>query len=77
MTVKAILRFCEDRGLCGCHCLGYYSIFKRQQQFYGGDRLSQRVENTIRNISRLGKDGMKEPDRGDYPDDGMLGNICV
>lgn len=43
--------------------LGYY-MFKEGQQFYSGDGLvTKGVENTIRNIGRLGKEGMKETDR--------------
>ena len=42
-----------DAGILG------YSMY-----FYGGDGIvSKGVENTIRNIGRLGKDGMKETDR--------------
>ena len=41
-----------------------YDMFRMGQQFYGGDGIvSQGVENTIRNIGRLGRDGMKETDR--------------
>jgi len=38
-------------------------MYLNGQQFYGGDGIvSKGVENTIRNIGRLGKDGMKETD---------------
>ena len=34
------------------------------QQFYGGDGIvSKGIENTIRNVVILGRDGMKETDR--------------
>jgi L-cysteine desulfidase len=39
-------------------------MYAMGQQFYGGDGLIARgVENTIRNISRLGKEGMKKTDK--------------
>jgi L-cysteine desulfidase len=41
-----------------------YEMYKNGQQFYGGDGIIARgVENTIKNINRLGKEGMKETDR--------------
>lgn len=47
-----------DAGLLG------YSMYLNGQQFLGGDGIvSKGVENTIHNIGRLGKDGMKETDR--------------
>ena len=43
--------------------LGYY-MYKNGQQFYGGDGIIQKgVENTIKNIGRLGSVGMKETDK--------------
>lgn len=43
--------------------LGFY-MFENGQQFYGGDGIvTKGVENTISNIGRLGRDGMKETDR--------------
>lgn len=46
-----------DAGILG------YEMFRRGQQFRGGDGiLSKGVENTIRNISRLGSVGMRETD---------------
>ena len=40
-----------------------YRMYLDGQQFYGGDGIiSKGVENTIRNIGRLGSDGMKETD---------------
>jgi L-cysteine desulfidase len=39
-------------------------MYLKGQQFYGGDGvISRGVENTIRNIGRLGKDGMRETDK--------------
>lgn len=36
-------------------------MYIRGQQFRGGDGIvSKGVENTLRNVGRLGKDGMKE-----------------
>ncbi len=47
-----------DAGILG------YEMYRNGQQFYGGDGLVLKgVENTIRNISRLGRVGMKETDR--------------
>jgi L-cysteine desulfidase len=43
--------------------LGFY-MFQKGQQFYDGDGIVKKgVENTIANIGRLGRDGMKETDR--------------
>ncbi|MGQ1787633.1 L-cysteine desulfidase family protein [Saccharicrinis sp. GN24d3] len=43
--------------------LGYH-MYKNGQQFYGGDGIIQKgVENTIKNIGRLGSVGMKETDK--------------
>ena len=39
-------------------------MYERGQQFYGGDGIiSKGVENTISNVGRLGRDGMKETDK--------------
>ena len=47
-----------DAGILG------FEMFRQGQQFYGGDGLvAKGVENTIRNISRLGRVGMKGTDR--------------
>lgn len=44
-----------DAGILG------YEMFVRGQQFYGGDGIvTKGIENTIRNVGRLGKEGMKE-----------------
>ena len=44
-----------DAGILG------YNMYIRGQQFYGGDGIvSNGVENTLKNIGRLGKEGMKE-----------------
>ena len=41
-----------------------YQMYKDGQQFYGGDGIvTKGVENTIRNIGRLGHDGMRETDK--------------
>jgi len=41
-----------------------YDMYQNGQQFYGGDGIvSKGVENTIRNIARLGSDGMMETDQ--------------
>ena len=47
-----------DAGILG------FEMFRQGQQFLGGDGLVVKgVENTIRNISRLGKIGMRETDK--------------
>ena len=47
-----------DAGILG------HDMYLQGQQFYGGDGvISKGVENTIRNIGRLGRDGMRETDR--------------
>lgn len=44
-----------DAGLLGYH------MYKRGQQFYGGDGIvTKGVEETIKNVGRLGKDGMQQ-----------------
>ena len=44
-----------DAGILG------YNMFIRGQQFYAGDGIvTKGVDATIKNIGRLGKDGMKE-----------------
>jgi L-cysteine desulfidase len=43
--------------------LGFY-MYRKGQQFYGGDGIvTKGVENTIANVGRLGRDGMRETDR--------------
>lgn len=47
-----------DAGILG------YEMYKRGQQFYGGDGIvTKGVEETIRNVGRLGKDGMRETNK--------------
>ena len=42
--------------------LGYY-MYVHGQEFHGGDGIiSKGIESTLRNVTRLGKDGMKETD---------------
>ena len=39
-------------------------MYVNGQQFYGGDGIiSKGVENTIKNVGRLGKEGMRETDK--------------
>lgn len=41
-----------------------YNMYLNDSQFYGGDGIvSQGVENTILNVGRLGRDGMRETDK--------------
>lgn len=47
-----------EAGLLGFH------MYQKGQQFYGGDGIVRKgVENTIANIGRLGRDGMRETDK--------------
>ena len=47
-----------DAGILG------YLMFEKGQQFYGGDGIvTKGVENTIKNVGRLGRDGMRETDK--------------
>ncbi|MBC8417746.1 MAG: serine dehydratase subunit alpha family protein [Desulfobacterales bacterium] len=47
-----------DAGILG------FQMFQNGQQFYGGDGIiTKGVENTIKNIGRLGRDGMRETDQ--------------
>jgi L-cysteine desulfidase len=47
-----------DAGLLG------FFMFRKGNQFYGGDGIVKKgVENTIANIGRLGRDGMRETDK--------------
>ena len=51
-------RLCVEAGILGYH------MYQNGQQFRGGDGIvSKGVENTIRNISMLGHDGMRETDK--------------
>ena len=57
-SCAAKIAMAVDAGIMG------FEMFSEDCQFYGGDGLvSKGVENTIRNISILGHDGMKETDR--------------
>ena len=57
-SCAAKIAIAVDAGLMG------YEMYQMGQQFYGGDGIISRgVENTIRNIGRLGHDGMRETDR--------------
>ena len=47
-----------DAGILG------YEMYRQGRQFYGGDGIiSKGIENTIRNIGELGREGMRETDR--------------
>ena len=47
-----------EAGILGFH------MYENGQQFYGGDGIvTKGVENTIANIGRLGRDGMRETDK--------------
>ncbi len=57
-SCAAKIALAVDAGILG------WQMFMMGQQFYGGEGLvSKGVENTLRNISRLGADGMRETDR--------------
>lgn len=54
-SCAAKIAFAVDAGILG------YNMYVRGQQFYGGDGIIDKgVEETIKNIGRLGKEGMKE-----------------
>ena len=39
-------------------------MYRNGKQFYGGDGIvTKGVENTIANVSRMGREGMRETDR--------------
>lgn len=41
-----------------------YHMYQNGQQFHGGDGIvTKGVENTIRNVSQLGREGMRETDK--------------
>ena len=47
-----------DAGLLGLH------MYRYDNQFYGGDGIVKKgVENTIRSVGRLAREGMRETDR--------------
>ena len=47
-----------DAGILG------FEMTRQKKQFYGGDGIvTKGVENTIRNVGRLARDGMSETDR--------------
>ena len=57
-SCAAKIAMAVDAGIMG------YEMHMQECQFYGGDGLvSKGVENTIRNISLLGNEGMKETDK--------------
>lgn len=57
-SCAAKIAFAVEAGVYGAQ------MFADGQQFYGGDGIvTKGVENTIRNVGRLGHDGMKETDK--------------
>jgi L-cysteine desulfidase len=47
-----------DAGILGCE------MFMEHQQFYGGDGIiTKGVDNTVSNVGRLAREGMKETDK--------------
>jgi len=57
-SCAAKIAFAVDAGILG------YEMFKNGQEFHSGEGIvSKGVENTIKNISRLGKEGMRETDK--------------
>ncbi len=57
-SCAAKIAMAVEAGLLG------YDMMKSGRQFYGGDGIVEKgVENTIRNIGRLARDGMSETDR--------------
>lgn len=59
----SVLPFCDMMGIKQNGIFGY-EMYRHGQQFYGGDGVVSRgIENTIRNIAILGRDGMRETAR--------------
>jgi L-cysteine desulfidase len=57
-SCAAKIAFSVEAGLLG------FFMFQKGRQFYGGDGIVKKgVENTIANIGRLGRDGMRETDK--------------
>jgi len=57
-SCAAKIAFAVEAGILGFH------MYRKGQQFYGGDGIVQKgVENTIMNISRLSRKGMRETDK--------------
>lgn len=57
-SCAAKIAFAVEAGILGFH------MYKKGQQFYSGDGIIKKgVENTIANIGRLGRDGMRETDK--------------
>ena len=57
-SCAAKIAFAVEAGILGFH------MYRKGQQFYGGDGIIQKgVENTILNIGRLGRIGMRETDK--------------
>lgn len=57
-SCAAKIAFSVEAGILGFH------MYENGQQFYGGDGIvTKGVENTIANIGRLGRDGMRETDK--------------
>lgn len=56
-SCAAKIAFSVEAGLFG------WEMYEKGQQFYGGDGIVEKgVENTIRNVCRLGHDGMRQTD---------------
>ena len=56
-SCAAKIAFAVEAGLFG------WEMYENGQQFYGGDGIVEKgVENTIRNVARLGHDGMRQTD---------------
>lgn len=57
-SCAAKIAIAVDAGILG------FEMYQKGQQFYGGDGIIEKgIENTIRNIGMLGKEGMRETDR--------------
>jgi L-cysteine desulfidase len=57
-SCAAKIAIAVEAGILGFH------MYQKGQQFYGGDGIvSKGVENTLANIGRLGREGMRETDK--------------
>lgn len=68
-SCAAKIAYAVDAGILG------YNMYKNGQQFYAGDGIvTKGVDETIRNVGRLGKDGMKQTNEEII--DIMVGKQC-
>ena len=63
-VLKTTLAYHNHGMLEDCYGINLRHLQRMAEQFYGGDGIvSKGIENTIRNVGELGRDGMRETDR--------------